>query len=195
MSEPLISLPPLTPESASPEASRMLIGAQEKMGMIPEMYGRMAHSPGLLGAYLDGYQRFRTESAFTPAEQEVVLLAISRFNRCDYCMAAHSWVAEKMSNVPADSLAALRDGKPLPDAKLEALSRFTRAMTDTRGRPGGDEAARFRAAGYSDRHMLDVVLALGVKTISNYSNHLFETPVDAAFAAHVWEPIEAGTLG
>ncbi|MDE2593517.1 MAG: carboxymuconolactone decarboxylase family protein, partial [Burkholderiales bacterium] len=68
----------------------------------------------------DGFAR-RIQSGFTPAEQEVVFLAVSQTNGCTYCMAAHSMLADKKSGVPKDVLQAIRAGQPIPDSKLASL--------------------------------------------------------------------------
>jgi alkylhydroperoxidase family enzyme len=44
----------------------------------------------------------------------------------------------------------------------------------------------FLAAGFSERQVLEIILAIAVKTISNYSNHVFHTEVDPVFAACRW---------
>lgn len=146
----------------------------------------MANSPGLLDTYVHGYERFRALSGFTPAEQEVVLLAVSRENGCTYCVAAHSFIADRMSGVPAAVTDAIRDGRPIPDARLAALHDFTRTMVAKRGLPDKADVSAFLAAGYSERQILEVVLAIAVKTLSNYANHLFHTPVDGMFAGRAW---------
>lgn len=111
-------------------------------------------------------------------------LAISLANGCDDCAAAHSMLAEKVSKLPADSLAALRAGRPPPDPKLDALARFTRLMVETRGQPGRADVDAFLAAGYTPRHVFGVILAMGVKTYSNLTNHLAGTELDTVFAGH-----------
>lgn len=174
-------------DDADPKVRAALERGHKAVGFLPNMYAGMGVSPGLLETYLDGYERFRRDSGFTPAEQEVVFLAISLGNGCEYCVSAHSLLAEKMSQVPAAVLAALRAGQPLPDAKLQALAAFTDVMRQTRGLPTQADVAAFLAAGYTERHILEIVLAIAVKTLSNYSNHLFHTPLDAAFAAHEWK--------
>lgn len=179
-----LTLNKLTVNTAEPRAKTALENAEKGMGFIPNMYACMANSPALLETYLSGYKLFRAEGGFTPAEQEVVFLTISRDNSCEYCMAAHGMLAENVSGVPAAVLAALRAGKPLPDAKLHALSNFTRIMLASRGTPSPEQLQTFLAAGYSERHVLNVILAIAVKTISNYSNHLFHTEVDGVFAGH-----------
>lgn len=182
-----LSLPPLSPDEAEPPARQRLDEAKTRLGFIPNMYGRMANSPGLLDTYIHGYERFRTLSGFTPAEQEVVFLAISRENGCTYCVAAHSFIADKMSGVPAAVTDAIRDGAAIPDAKLAALHDFARLMVRRRGLPARAEVEAFLAAGYGEKQVLEIVLAMAVKTLSNYANHVFHTPVDAAFAGRTWE--------
>jgi len=179
-----LGLPFVDLDTADAEQKRVLDKAVAAVGFVPNMYKGMVNSPGLLETYLDGYARFRAGGVFSPVEQEVVFLAISRANGCAYCTAAHSMIADRKSGVSAGDLAALRAGEPLPDAKLQALAAFTTTMLETRGRP--DEAAldAFRAAGYDDRQALEIILALAVKTLSNYANHLNGPEVDQAFAPY-----------
>lgn len=176
----------LTVESASGEAKSLLEAARQKLGFVPNMYGAMANEPALFEAYARGYDAFRAEAGFTPVEQEVIFLAVSRENGCDYCMAAHSFVADVMSKVPVEVTDAIRDGRAINDAKLAALSSFTAKMVSSRGRPSDADVAAFKAAGYTEKNILGVILAISVKTLSNYTNHVFRTPVDAAFAGRAW---------
>lgn len=182
-----LDLNPQTIETAAPSAKAILEQTQKSLGFVPNMYAYMANAPELLETYTHGYQLFRAESGFTPIEQEIVFLSISFENGCDYCMAAHSLMATAMSKVPAEVTEAIRNGQTIPDARLQALSTFTRVMLNQRGLPSKDDVEAFRQAGYTDKQVLDVVLAISVKTLSNYSNHLTHTPVDAAFARFAWQ--------
>lgn len=183
-----LTLPVQTVESTTGTAKTMLESAKAQMGYIPNMYRNMVNSPGLLETYLVGYKRFREESGFTPVEQEVVLLTISRLNVCTYCMAAHSMIAEKVSKISANVLEPLRTGDSIPDAKLTALSTFTRILLEQRGNPTTTQMNDFKGAGYTDRQVLELILAIAVKMLSNYSNHLFHTEVDKPFQQYAWEP-------
>lgn len=187
LSEYKLTLAPQTLENAASQAKAVLEQALAQLGFIPNMYSVMVNSPGLLKTYLDGYALFRKESGFIPVEQEVVFLTISRENGCEYCMAAHSMLADMMSKVPPAVTEAIRSGGAIPDAKLAALSQFTRTMVAKRGLPGRSDVEKFLAAGYSERHVLEIVLAIAVKTLSNYTNHLFHTPLDAKFASRSWK--------
>lgn len=181
-----ISLPLRTADDPDSAVSGPLKAAQKAIGMVPNMYAAMANLPALLESYNGGYARFRAESGFTPVEQEVIFLTISRFNHCHYCMAAHSFVADVMSKVPAEVTDAIRNDKPIPDAKLQALRQFAHIMTESRGNPTPEQGRAFINAGYSEIHMLGVILAISVKVISNYSNHLFHTELDPGFSGRAW---------
>lgn len=181
-----LTLEALAAGHAEPPARGRLEEARTSLGFVPNMYAVMANSPGLLDTYVHGYGRFREDSGFTPAEQEVVLLAISRENGCTYCVAAHSFLADTMSGVPVEVTDAIRDGAPIPDARLAALHDFTRTLVAKRGLPSRAEVEAFLATGYSERQILEILLAIAVKTLSNYANHLFHTPVDTVFAGRAW---------
>lgn len=183
-----LTLPPKTLETADPKARAVLEKAKAQVGFIPNMYALMVNSPGLLETYLNGYAHFRNESGLTPAEQEVIFLTISHENGCTYCVAAHSMIADRMSKVPAEVTNAIREEHRIPDPKLAALSTFTRTMVATRGLPTHANVKAFLDAGYTERHILEIILAIAVKTLSNYSNHLFHTPLDKMFANHTWRP-------
>ncbi|MBI4006778.1 MAG: carboxymuconolactone decarboxylase family protein [Gammaproteobacteria bacterium] len=185
-SEYKVTLSPITLENADNKARPVLDKALKEVGFIPNMYTFMVNSPALLELYLHGYGLFRKESAFSPAEQEVVFLAISRENACHYCVAAHSMLADKISNVPTDVIYAIRNGENIVDSKLNSLSAFTQIMVKSHGRPGRADVDTFLNAGYSECHILDIILAIAVKTLSNYSNHFFHTPVDDMFKEYRW---------
>lgn len=180
-------LPILSTETAAGKARGLLETAKRQLGFVPNMYGAMANEPALFESYTTTHALFRAECGFTPAEQEVILLVISRGNTCDYCMAAHSFVADKMSKVPAEITDAIRDGRPIADAKIQALATFTKIMFDTRGRPSEARVQEFLTAGYREKNILGIILAIGLKTFSNYANHVFHTPVDGVFASRVWK--------
>ena len=180
--QPLLDITPVTPETATAPVAEILENTQSKLGFIPNMYGYMGALPGVLEGYMAAYASFRNDAGFTPPEQETVFLSVSAVNGCTYCIAAHSMIADKLSKVPAADLAALREGTPLPDAKLNALATFTRSMVEKRGMPDKPVVDRFLAAGFTSQHVLGIVQAIACKTYSNFVNHLVATEVDAAFA-------------
>ncbi|TAM04930.1 MAG: carboxymuconolactone decarboxylase family protein [Paraburkholderia sp.] len=178
------TLAPVDHASAEGKQKEILDTARKQVGFIPNMYANMANVPAVLDTYLHGYGLFRGESGFSPAEQEVVFLAVSQINGCAYCTAAHSMIADKMSGVPAPVLQAIRNSQPIPDARLAALFGLTQDIVRTLGQPGEDKVAAFLDAGYKEQDMLYIILAVSVKVLSNYSNHAFGTEVDSRFSAY-----------
>jgi uncharacterized peroxidase-related enzyme len=175
---------PIDPARAEGVQKQILDKAKAQVGFIPNMYANMANAPAVLDTYLHGYGLFRSESGFTAPEQEVVFLAASQANGCDYCVAAHSMIADKVSKVPAETLEAIRARRPIPDARLAALYRLASEMVKTHGRPSASAVQAFLNAGFDEKKLLYIVLALAVKTLSNFSNHAFATEVDERFAAY-----------
>lgn len=173
-------------EDTAPEGSKEVLGqVKQKYGFIPNAFGVMAESPAVIKAYI-ALAKFLGETSFTETERQIVLLATSFANGCDYCMAAHSTVAQ-MQKVPSDIIEALRNNTPIADKKLEALRNFTFEVTERRGYPSETSLRDFLAAGYTQAQVLEVVLGISFKTLSNYTNHLVKTPLDDAFKKAEWQ--------
>ncbi|KWR90891.1 carboxymuconolactone decarboxylase family protein [Cupriavidus sp. IDO] len=181
-----LSLPLITAETAPVDVRGILASVQLEVDCIPHMYAAMANAPGLLEAYLDSTQRFRQESSLTLIEQEVVFLVLSVVNDCPYCVATHSGIAVAVAKAPPEVVEAIRAGKPLSDTKLCALVNFTRAMFNHRGRLSSNELNAFLAAGYRQTNVLDIILAIAITTLSNYTNHAFQTELDDELRPFSW---------
>ncbi len=173
---------------SAPEASRPILEkAQKTLGFVPNLYGIFAESPAMLEAYATLGGIFDRSTSFSATERQVVLLTAIFENECDYCMAAHSTIAG-MQCVPDDVVQALRGGEPIPDARLEALSDFARKVVRERGWVSEGDVQAFLDAGFTQAQLLEVILGIGMKTLSNYANHIARTPVDEAFQANAWTP-------
>src|ERR1700692_594161 len=173
-----------TTETAPPAAREDLETAEKLFGFIPNLLGVLAEAPIALEAYII-LTKLLEDASLSPVEQQVVMLAGSYENGCGYCMAAHTPVASG-AGMPARVLAALRDGTVLPDKKLEALRSFVVEVVRLRGRVSDERIEEFLAAGYSAQSVLEVVFGVAMKTLSNYVNHMAETPVDRQFSRQVW---------
>ncbi len=174
-----------TIESAPAESKPLLEKAQKTYGSIPNLLATFAESPALLQAYMDLGALFDQSTAFDATERQVVLLATSFENDCEYCMAAHTAIAA-MQGVPSDVVQSVRDGDLIADAKLQALHAFTRVVVKRRGWVTDDDVQAFLDAGYTKRHVLEVILGVGLKTLSNFTNHVATTPLDEQFQAFAW---------
>jgi len=175
-----------TSETAPPEGREALDRAQQEMGFAPNLLRVLAEAPAAAHAYLDLGSRL-SQSSLSPPEQQVVLLATSFENECDYCMAAHSTVAG-MVGMDEATQGAIRRGEELPDARVNALWQFTRSVVRQRGRMSASDLAAFANAGFTRANILEVLLGVSMKTLSNYTNHLAYTPLDDAFEAQRWAP-------
>ncbi|MDF1516708.1 MAG: carboxymuconolactone decarboxylase family protein [Lutibacter sp.] len=174
-----------TPETA-PESSKEILAASLKQnGFIPNLYGIMAESPELLKAYRNLSDSFNATS-LSQIEKNIVWLAVSNYNACHYCMAIHTSVA-KMHQLPADMIEALRDNVPLKNEKLETLRKFAVLLTEKRGWANEEEISKFLEAGYTLKNILELVLGIGQKIISNYVNHITQTSVDKQVEEFIWE--------
>jgi len=171
--------------NSAPEAAKeILTRSAGAFGFVPNLFGVMAEAPALLKGYTSLMRLFE-EASLKAAERQVVLLAASYENECEYCVLAHSAIAA-MQQVPADAVCAIRDDEAIADPKLEALRRFTAVVVKSQGRPTEEDTKVFLAAGYGKQQILEVVLGVGLKTLSNYTNHIAETPLDEAFNKAGW---------
>lgn len=173
-----------TPQSAPAEVAQAMRDVEKRYGFVPNLIGVMAGAPALLQAYLQVAELF-SRTSLSPVEQQVVLLAASATNQCDYCVAAHSMTA-KMHQVPEEVIQALRDEQPLADARLEALRKLTTEIVEQHGWPSEQAIEAFLSVGFEERQLLEVILGVGMKTLSNYTNHLAQTPLDEQFASAAW---------
>ena len=174
-----------TLESA-PEGSKSQLEASVKsFGMLPGLHGVLAGSPQALEGYKTLHKLF-TESSFNADELTVVWQSINVEHECHYCVPAHTGIAHMMK-VDAALTEALRNGEALPDAKLQTLQNTTLSIVRNRGVITDSELEAFYAAGYEERHVLDIILGVAQKTISNYTNHIANTPIDAPFQKFAWK--------
>ncbi len=183
-----MSFPTHTLDSAPAGARSTLAEVEKAYGMIPNLHRVLAESPGALKGYF-GLSKALQETGLTPAEQQVVLIAVSVENGCSYCVAAHSTVAKGGGLFDEPTLGALRSGNPLPDAKLEALRSFTLAVVRERAWVGSEVVDAFLSAGFERTHLLGVLTGIALKTLSNYTNHIVDTPLDDAFAGARWKKV------
>jgi uncharacterized peroxidase-related enzyme len=173
-------------KETAPEGSRATLKAiAKKYGFLPNLFGVLAESPTAVQAY-SAINKTLEQSALTPVEQQVVTLTVSAINDCAYCMGAHSAVAQ-MVRMPEDVLAALRDQRPLSDGKLNALRVLVLSVLRHRGWVPEADLEHVVAAGYTQRHILDVLTIVALKTLSNYVNHIAHTPLDPQFASQEWK--------
>lgn len=173
-------------EETAPESSKgILSAAKQSSGFIPNLYAVMAEAPGLLEAYKTVGDLFQN-SSFDSDELTVVWQSINVEHDCHYCVPAHTLIANMMKVDPA-IVQALRDEKALPNERLEALRSFSLSVVRNRGVVDDKNVQEFLDAGFTKRHILEVVLGVAQKVMSNYTNHLAQTKLDTQFEQFKWE--------
>ncbi len=165
---------------SAPEGSKASLEESVKgFGMLPNLHGVFASSPNALEAYKTLHGLFAS-SSFNDDETTVIWQTINKENECHYCLPAHTAVAHMM-NIDQELITALSQGSAMPNEKLQTLHDTTLSLVRNRGRISKTELNAFYAAGYEERHILDVILGIAQKTMSNYTNHIANTPIDEPF--------------
>ncbi len=171
-------------ETAPADSKDLLRQTEQRIGMIPNLYGVLAEAPVAAEAY-DRLSGLMMQSSFSPTERHVVWFTLNSYHGCDYCMAAHTFLA-KGEKVPEHVIETARATGRYADAKLETLRDFTLAIAENRGWVSPDALASFLDAGFTKQNVLEIVVAIAHKVISNYTNHIVATPVDGVFEPFTW---------
>jgi AhpD family alkylhydroperoxidase len=143
--------------------------------MIPNLFLGLANSPIALKAYLM-LDDLISQGKMTGIEADVVRLAASQYNGCDYCISAHTMTLQKQG-LEDEQVMDLRSGNG-SDSKLNSLYSFTTRVMETKGFVGDSDISKLREAGYNDEHIAEICVIIGQKTLSNYFNHVHDTEID-----------------
>jgi AhpD family alkylhydroperoxidase len=180
-----IMFPIHTPETAPNDAREILEHTRESFGMIPNLEGVMASSPSLLKSYSSMWDEFENTN-LTPIERQIVYQTANFENTCNYCVPWHSLLARKAGMNPGD-IEALRNGTPLSESKHEALRSFTKEVVIQRGKISKGTLDAFIRGGYTPQNVLEVIMGIAIKTMSNYTNSIAATPLDEQVKQLAWK--------
>lgn len=168
--------------AAAPAASQPLLEAvKQQLGMVPNLFRLVATSPAALEGYLAlsgalGHGRLPAPT------RERIALAVAEINGCDYCLAAHGYLAKTLARLDDAEIAANRRGAS-NDPKADAAVRFAATVTRQRGQVGEDDVRAVREAGYDDAQVIEIVLHVALNTWTNYINVVAQTDIDFPMAA------------
>lgn len=151
---------------------------KKALGMVPNLYATIAYSDTGLENYLN-FQNGKT--SLTKKEKEAVNLVVSQVNNCIYCQSAHT-VLGKMNGFTEEQTLEIRSGRASFDARLDALVRFAKEVTLTKGKVSDTVLNNFLNAGYTKAGIVDVIIAIADKVIMNYLHNLTQIPVDFPLA-------------
>ena len=154
---------------------------QKGLGFVPNLYAYFAKNETALGDYLAFQNR---KSTLRAKEREVINLVTSQINGCRYCQSAHT-VLGKMNGFTDEQVLEIRKGGASFDSKLDALAKFTASVVKNRGRATEESKEVFFAAGYDEANLIDIVIVIGDKIISNYLHNLTEFEIDFPIAENI----------
>ncbi|WP_394782327.1 carboxymuconolactone decarboxylase family protein [Undibacterium sp.] len=167
-----ISVP--TRDSVSSANQAIFDNLKQGLGMVPNLYATLAYSENALGNYLT-LQNGKT--SLSTKEREVINLVVSQVNSCEYCLAAHTMIG-KMQGFTDEQIIEIRKATITFDAKLAALARLVKSAAENRGAAAPALLEQFFAAGYTEGQLVDTVVNIGDKIITNYLHALTKVPVD-----------------
>jgi uncharacterized peroxidase-related enzyme len=171
-------------DSAPAGSAEALQTLEQGLGFVPNLAATMAESPVLVGGFVD-LRKTLAGGELSGVEREIVALAVSLENECDYCMAAHSTFA-LMQKADEEAVAAARQGREPEDPKLAALYRFARSLATKRGHVDKEETQALLDAGYSRGALFEVVAQVGHTTLANLAHSISDAPLDGAFEPQAW---------
>jgi len=163
-----------TRESVSPANQILFDNLKKGLGKVPNLFATMALSQNALGTYL---ALSSAKSSLRPKEKEVVNLVTSQVNDCDYSLAAHTAIG-KLNGFTDEQILEIRSGAVSFDAKLDALAALTKSFVQNHGKPAPAFVDNFFAAGYTEENLVDTIILIGDKTITNYLHSVTKVPVD-----------------
>ncbi len=163
-----------TREQVSQENQQIFDHLKVKVGFVPNIYATYAYSSSALSRYLT-FVNGRT--SINNKEKEVINLIISQINECTYCLAAHTAIG-KMNGFNDEQIIELRKGSASFDTKFDALVKLAAEIIKNRGTISDITLNRFYEVGYNDENLIDVIVAVGEKTITNFLHKATNVPVD-----------------
>ncbi|HEY9534342.1 MAG TPA: carboxymuconolactone decarboxylase family protein [Mucilaginibacter sp.] len=163
-----------TRDQVSPANQVIFDNLKKAIGSVPNLYAVYAHSENALGTYL---ALSNAKTSLKPKEKEVVNLVVSQVNGCEYCLAAHTAIS-KNQGFTDEQILEIRRASVTFDSKLDALAKLAKSITENKGHADEKLLENFYDTGYNEGALIDVVIAVGDKTITNYIYALTEVPVD-----------------
>lgn len=163
-----------TRDEVSPANQAIFDSLEKRVGKVPNLYAVMAHSETALGNYL---ALLNAKSTITGKAREVINLAVSEVNGCEYCLASHTFIG-RMQGFTDAQIIEIRRGRATFDPKLDALARFASSAVADRGHVDASLVDDFFAAGWTKANLIDAIVAIGEKTVANYLHGVTRVPID-----------------
>ena len=165
----------LTMDQADSTTASTLNAVKAQIGMIPNLFATLAKSPTALHSLL-GLNQTIAGGRLSASEREVIALATSQANSCQYCVSAHSLLG-KNAGLNQEQLHAARFGDAVTD-RASAIAGFTKALVEHRGHVSIETLDQFKANGLSEADFLEIIANVVATTLTNYTNNIARTVID-----------------
>jgi AhpD family alkylhydroperoxidase len=170
-----------TTASQTDHAEQVHDKAKQALGVVPNLIEEITkENPAVADAYLTATGLVEEGGVLSGPEQQVVNLAASSYNDCHYCTKAHAVVGEQ-AGLDAETIETINEGGLPDDDRLKSLVRATRRIIGKRGWLSDADEAEFADLGLERPELYEIIALVGIKTISNYVNHIAGTEVDEPF--------------
>jgi uncharacterized peroxidase-related enzyme len=160
-------------EDAPAESKSILDNVDKMLGFVPNTQRLMSISPNVLSGWASLMGSLA--KALDVRTRDGIALAVS--DGCDYCLAAHSFIAGNMAKVPADEIALNREGRS-SDPKRQAALAFAKALIETHGKVSDAQFAAVRDAGWTDANIVEIIALTAQFLLTNFMNNAVQTPID-----------------
>lgn len=168
-------IPTLSLESVGPAVRGNLEAVQKKLGVLPNMFKTLAHTPVALNAYLQ-LSDVAGSGQLSARQREQIALIVAESNECGYCTAAHGVIGKMVGLTPAE-ISQARHGRAENSADAAVIT-LARRIVEARGHVPTAELDAFKAAGFDDAAILEVLVTVVLNIFTNYTNHLARTDID-----------------
>lgn len=106
--------------------------------------------------------------------QDSIGLAVSEANGCNYCLAVHSYTAERVAKLSPEEVRLARKGHAV-EPKRDAAVHFARKVIETRGHVSEADIKTVRDAGHTDADVMEIVTLVAICSLTNFFNNVFDT--------------------
>lgn len=169
-------LQPINPETATGKTKELFNAVQGKLGQVPNMMRTMGNSDAVLEGYLN-LSGALSKGKLSSKTGELIALAVSESNSCDYCLAAHTFIGEKLLKTDVSVLEAARLGEST-DPKIQAILQLAKALVSKGGLVNDQDVNAAKTAGVSDAEIAETVAHVALNVLTNYFNNTANTEVD-----------------
>lgn len=168
----------LKKENVSAKNQQVFDEVKRVFGAVPNLYSTLAYSENALDAYI---KLETSPNSLTTKETEAVNLVVSEVNNCMYCLSAHTMIA-KQSGFTEEETIQVRLGNAPFDARLDALVKLTKELSENRHIENPALLDAFFEAGYTKENLMDIIILIGDRTISNILHAVTKVPIEFPLA-------------